>query len=172
VEVVVVAAAEVDRERLLALSEFYVYDLSDVMPFDLAEDGRFSVFRVDAYFANPRRHAFVVRVDGRLAGFALVHNGSRLSEDESIFDMAEFFVMRKYRGQGVGARAAVALFERFRGRWEVRQRAENQPATQFWRKVVARYTGGRFEELIIDDERWRGPVQCFDSASAAGTASR
>jgi predicted acetyltransferase len=75
--------------------------------------------------------------------------------------MAEFFILRKFRRQRVGERAAVLLFDRFPGRWEVRQRSSNQPATAFWRSAIGRYT--RFEEELIDDERWRGPVQRFAS---------
>ncbi|AKU95113.1 hypothetical protein AKJ09_01777 [Labilithrix luteola] len=28
-------------------------------------------------------------------------------------------------------------------------------------RVIDRYTGGRFDEEALDDERWRGPVQRF-----------
>jgi hypothetical protein len=45
----------------------------------------------------------------------------------------------------------------------VRQKAENQAATAFWRRLIGRYTGGQFEELWLDDERWRGPTQRFAS---------
>ena len=46
----------------------------------------------------------------------------------------------------------------------MRQKAENQAATAFWRTVIGRYSGGRFEDVVWDDARWRGPVQRFDSA--------
>ena len=45
----------------------------------------------------------------------------------------------------------------------MRQKDENARAIAFWRRVIDRYTGGRFEEDAIDDERWRGPVQRFDN---------
>jgi predicted acetyltransferase len=44
--------------------------------------------------------------------------------------------MRKYRGRGVGARAAAFLFDRFPGRWTVRQQLANRAATAFWRKAI------------------------------------
>lgn len=58
----------------------------------------------------------------------------------------EFFVLRKFRGAGVGERIARQLFDRFRGRWEVQRLARNTPALAFWRKVIGRYTDGRFQE--------------------------
>ncbi len=152
-----------DRARLTALFELYVYDFSDTLGLDVGDDGRFRLPSLDPYFDDPRCHAFLLRVDDRLAGFALVQQRSRLDGDESVCDVAQFFVLRRYRRHGVGERAARFIFDRFRGRWEVRQEAKNHAATAFWRRAIARYTGGRFDELVLDDDRWHGPVQRFDS---------
>jgi predicted acetyltransferase len=75
--------------------------------------------------------------------------------------VAEFFVMRKYRRQGVGTVVATRLFDSFRGRWEVRELKTNLAAIAFWRRVIGAYTNGNYEETLIDDERWHGPVQSF-----------
>jgi predicted acetyltransferase len=152
-----------DHARLAALFELYVYDFSELLGLDVGEDGRFRLPALDGYRTDPRRHAFLIRVDERLAGFALVVEGSRLTGDEAVRDVAEFFVMRRYRRHGVGEQAARWLFDRFRGAWEVRQKAENKAATAFWRRAIGRYTGERFEEVEWDDARWRGPVQRFES---------
>jgi predicted acetyltransferase len=60
----------------------------------------------------------------------------------------EFFVMRKYRRHGGGSQAAAKLFERFPGRWTVRQQLLNPAATAFWRKAIQQ----RFEEVEHEDE--------------------
>lgn len=159
----VVAASPGDEALLRALFELYAYDFSELMALDVESDGRFRTPPLDEYWNDPRRHAFLVNVDDKLAGFALVHERSRLT-DEDRRDMAEFFVLRRYRRRGVGEQVAVALFDRFGGRWDVRQRPENSAATAFWRRVIGRYTGGRFEDVTWDDERWRGPVQRFEIA--------
>src|ERR1700677_4470834 len=83
----------------------------------------------DEYWTDPDRKAFLFRVEGALAGFALVFTGEPR-------DIAEFFVMRKYRGRGAGAQAASSLFARFPGRWTVRQQLTNPAATAFWRKAI------------------------------------
>jgi predicted acetyltransferase len=157
------AATGDDFARLAALLQLYVYDFSEMLGIDVGDDGRFDAPSLQGYGTDPRRHAFLVWVDGKLAGFAMIHRGSRLTGDESVFDMAEFFVLRKYRRRGVGEHVAGWLFDCFRGPWEVRQKAENQAATAFWRRAIGRYTGGRFEEEVLDDTRWRGAVQRFDS---------
>jgi predicted acetyltransferase len=160
--VITIDTAKVEERPVLeALLQLYAYDFSEVLGIDVDGDGRFRVPSLDPYWTDPRCHPFVIRVAGQLAGFALVQERSRLTGDEAVRDMAEMFVMRRYRRHGVGERAASHLFERFGGRWEVRQKAENQAATAFWRRVIDRYTGGRFEEELVDDARWRGPVQRF-----------
>jgi predicted acetyltransferase len=63
----------------------------------------------------------------------------------------------------VGEQAARALFKRFRGPWEVRERAANLPAIAFWRHVIGRHTGGQFREVSWADHSWQGPVQMFTS---------
>jgi predicted acetyltransferase len=161
VNVQLIAASDGDRARIEALYDYYVYDFSEILGFDVADDGRFHAPSIAAFFEEPEHHAFVIRVDGALAGFALVVETSRLTGERGVRDVAEFFVLRRYRRHGVGDRAACALFDRFVGRWEVRQKRENVGAIAFWRRVTARYTNGRFDEVTLDDERWRGTVQRF-----------
>jgi predicted acetyltransferase len=163
------AAAE-ERVVLDHLWQLYAYDFSDIIDLDLGPDGRFEVRAFEPYWSDPWRHAFLLRVDGALAGFALVHAQSRLTGASDVYDMAEFFVVRRYRRRGVGRRAAFAAFDRFRGRWEVRQRPSNVAATAFWRRAIGEYTGGAFEDLAWSDETWSGTVQRFDSAAPVASA--
>src|SRR4051794_31250961 len=96
-----VAAAGHDEQRVLgALFELYTYDFSEILDLDVGEDGRFQVPALDAYWADPGHHPFLIRVDAKLAGFALVQERSRLTGDDGVRDMAEFFVMRRYRRRG------------------------------------------------------------------------
>jgi predicted acetyltransferase len=160
----VTPATAVDEPVLRNLTQLYAYDFAEIAGWDIPDSGRFPDEIIDGCFADSGRHPFLLRVDGRLAGFAIVDTRSRLTGDEGVRDVAEFFVARPYRGRGVGAEAARALFDRFGGRWEVRQTAKNAAAIAFWRKVIGRYTGGRFEETMHDGPRWRGPVQTFVAA--------
>jgi predicted acetyltransferase len=159
----ITSAGPDERERLEALFELYTYDFSEILNLDVGDDGRFPAPTLGVYWIDPRYHPFLIRVDEKLAGFALVRMGSRLTGDMAVWDLAEFFVLRKYRRRGVGESAARSLFDRFRGRWEVRVRAENDAAAAFWRRVIGRYSGGPFEDVDWDDEQWRGPVLRFDS---------
>jgi predicted acetyltransferase len=47
------------------------------------------------------------------------------------FRLCEFFVLRSLRGRGIGRAAAFAVFDRFRGSWEVEELRRNEPAGRF-----------------------------------------
>lgn len=149
-----------DKPVLSHLLELYQHDISPYWPQDLNEHGEYG-FAVDRYLRNLRLNAFLFLVDGHYAGFALVDPDVSLPENE--YWMGQFFVMRKYRGQGLGRAAARFVFDRFRGRWEVGQMPLNLPAQAFWRSVIGEYTQGHYVEHELHDERWDGFLQCFDS---------
>lgn len=167
-EITVAPATAADEPVLRNLAQFYAYDFAELMALDIPDSGRFADAIVDGCFDGKHRHPFLVRVEGRLAGFAIVDTRSYFTGDEGIRDVAEFFVARRYRGRGVGDQVARALFDRFGGRWEVRQTEPNAGALAFWRKVIGRYTNGRFDESIRNEARWRGPVQSFVCPEATG----
>jgi predicted acetyltransferase len=122
-------ANEDDRVVLRRLVELYRYDFSEFDQADVGLHGEFGYPYLDHYWTEEDRRPFLFRVDDSWAGFALVR-------EIPPYDMAEFFVMRKYRRVGVGRRAAVDVFDRFPGAWQVRQQITNPAATAFWRTVI------------------------------------
>ncbi len=166
-EIEITQATPAHKPVLANLFELYLHDFSEYTEADVQDDGRYGSPYLDSFWTTPGRFPFLVRVGGALAGFALVMRGSHLTGDPDVADMDEFFVMRKYRRHGVGEAMARAVFDRFPGRWEVRVMRNNTPAQAFWRAIISRYTGGRFEERAWDDDRWRGLVQFFDSRDRA-----
>jgi predicted acetyltransferase len=130
-----------DAGLLANLLELYIHDLSDVFPVELGADGRFGYAKLPLYFSEPaRRFPFLLRQAGRVAGFALVTRGSPLSDDPDVLDVAEFFVMRRYRRADVGRRAAFALWDHMPGSWIVRVSEGNRPAVPFWSRIVREYS--------------------------------
>jgi predicted acetyltransferase len=154
-----------EQEPLFArLFQLYAYDFSEVTGDDPNAEGLFRVPAIDPYWHEPGWRPFLLEVSGACGGFVIVSDRSRLVDERRRWDMAEFFVLRRHRRAGVGTRAAILAFQTFPGPWEVRQRVRATAATAFWRKVIDRYTGGRFEEVAWDDVRWQGPVQMFESS--------
>jgi predicted acetyltransferase len=68
------------------------------------------------------------------------------------FSMAEFFIARAWRRRGIGSQAVRLLFDRFDGQWLISEHVRNTTAVKFWRRVVAAYTRGQYQERIVDGE--------------------
>jgi predicted acetyltransferase len=141
----VAAATHADRERIENLMELYLHDFSEILGSAPREDGRFGYAGLDAYWNEPGRFPFLIRADGQLAGFALVARGSQVSDDPTVLDMAEFFVVRGLRRRAVGLSAAARVFSSLCGTWEVRVMEKNVGALIFWERAVAAFTQGNFE---------------------------
>lgn len=164
-----VIAVPAELQHIVAnLAQLYIHDFTELGgDEEVDENGRFPFPRLPDYWTDATRHPFLVRVDGKYAGFALVRRGSHFDGDQGVTDMTEFFVMRRYRRRGVGGEVARRLFDLFPGRWEVRVAANNSSAQVFWRCVVGQYTGGASAERLSDDKTWRGPVLSFTRESRA-----
>ena len=158
-------AALAEKAILQRLMELYLYDFTEFDGADLDAEGVYGYPYMDQYWIEAERVPFLIRVDGMLAGFALVCEHSWMGNPGKM--IAEFFVLRKYRGRGVGRTAAFTVFDSFPGHWEVSQVAQNIPAQKFWRKVIGEYTRENYREVMLDNEDWQGPVQVFNNTWAA-----
>ncbi|HEV7732613.1 MAG TPA: GNAT family N-acetyltransferase [Candidatus Binatia bacterium] len=147
-EVALDVATANDAVLLANLLELYVHDLSEVFPsIELGADGRFGYDKLPLYWSEPeQRFPFLIRCQSRVVGFVLVTRGSPASENPDVHDIAEFFVLRRYRRSGVGRRAAFLVWDRFPGRWTVRVSEGNHPALRFWPGVVSGYARGAVTE--------------------------
>ena len=148
----------------LNLAHLYVHDMSEHVGWDCDAEGWFGCENAgdDRYWTEDHRYAYLIHVKDHLAGFAMVDQlGSTACRD---WNVAEFFVVRKYRRRGVGEAAARQLFDRHQGRWDVMQIPKNTPATAFWRKVIGRYSGDRYhEETKHVEHHGRTVVQSFST---------
>jgi predicted acetyltransferase len=150
-----------ERPILRHLMELYQHDFSEFDGADVNPFGIYDYPYLDHYWTETERSPFLVRVDGNLAGFVLVARYNYLTGQKDTWVLAEFFIMRKYRKKGVGEFVARTIFDQFPGAWQVGQIIENPSATNFWRKVISRYTQDNFQEHELNNDTWRGPVQSF-----------
>jgi len=126
-----------DRASVRRLVQLYIYDLVGER-WAVEPDGTYGSGRWHRRFWSRRgTHHFVIRVDGRLAGFAVVGERAPFA-GAGVRVIAEFFVLRCYRRRAVGTRAAQILFARFPGRWEVAELSWNVGAQRFWRPLIRR----------------------------------
>ncbi|MGF7056833.1 hypothetical protein [Brassicibacter mesophilus] len=80
----------------------------------------------------------MIRVNKNWGEFALVRKIGINLEDNNVYSIAEFFVVKKYRKLGVGKGVAKMIFDRFKGEWKVGQIENNALAQYFWRSQRTR----------------------------------
>jgi predicted acetyltransferase len=178
-DVQIVPVEQDQKSVLRQLLELYLYDFSEYDDGELNEHGRYGYEYLDHYWTEEGRHPFFIRVaadgggadgvpedggPGKLAGFVLVSSHSFVLEDPEARSISEFFVMRKYRRRGVGRQAAVQVFDRFPGQWEVDQHGGNRPSYLFWEAVIDAYTGGRYQKQALANEHLVGQAITFDNS--------
>jgi len=147
-----------EKAVLRCMLELYQHDHAEWDDQDLDEHGLYGYRYLDHYWTEHGRHAYFIRVDGRLAGFAMVRDGTNTGDAHHF---AEMFIVRKYRRQGLARRLAFRVFDLLPGKWEVRQAERNVEAQAFWRAIISEYTGGDYTEVRKPD--WDGPMQVFES---------
>ena len=149
IDTIEVSLVPIERKEVLwNIYQLYLYDLNPLDGSLVLDDyGRYGCVNFDKYWSDEGRYPYLLTANGRLAGFVLV----RAVDDT--FEIAEFFVMRRARGKGVGATMAARVFELHKGKWKLSTQVINE-AQHFWRKVVAKASGGKYKEkLIYNDKR-------------------
>jgi len=148
------------KSVLIQLMNLYNYDFTEFEDDDINEHGYFNYSYTDHLWTEDSRHPFFIRVNGKLAGFVIVKDNSdqrfQYIDDKNAHHINEFFVMKKYRRGGVGSFAAKAVFDKFKGKWEVCQMPNNLPARKFWKSVISEYTQNNYQERGSDNEEWVG----------------
>lgn len=150
-----------DKSLLIRLMELYNYEFTAYSDKDINEYGYYGYEHIDDYWNEEGRFPYLIRVDGKIAGFALICPHCDYRKEAGARCIGEFFVMLKYRRMGIGAKVAAQLFDKHRGLWEVCYWRNNLPASMFWKKVVEEYTSNHYQNCGTDNDRQIG--FCFDN---------
>lgn len=164
-KVALVKVKEAEKSVLRQLLELYAYDFSAYDGAEVNVHGFYGYTYFDYYWTEETRHPFFIKVNDGLAGFVLVNEYCYVATTPGTKSIAEFFVMRKYRRQGIGKSVAVQVFDRFPGPWEVIQHGENEPSKIFWEAVVREYTRENFQRRKAITECWEGQALLFDTSA-------
>ena len=145
-DIKVTSAKKGEKPIMANLLNFYLHDFSEFGDDEIEAEGRFTYPILEQYWEDPNRYPFLIRASGVLAGFALVRILNDPRASNTIIDMTEFFVLRRFRRHGVGTTAACRLWDLFVGQWEVRVMVTNVNALPFWQKTINSYTRGSYSE--------------------------
>ena len=169
-EFTLLEVADDDYSLIQNLIRYYIYDMSEYTGWKCPPNGLFGgVDDLDYYFGRIPRDAndrwpdgwsgkgFKIVVGDEIAGFCLVRFYRK--DSTHLNDIGEFFILRKFRGMNLGKQVAHAMFDKYRGKWQVRQMLANRPSQTFWRKVIADYT----KEGFVEETNAQVVVQKFES---------
>lgn len=164
----VTLAGEAERPLIAGLSQFYIYDFSEMEPpgsinLEIEDGGAFGPLPdFDDYWREPGHYPLLIRVDGHPAGFALINAHSHRDGGPVERNMGEFFVARKHRRQGIAAEALHQVLAAYPGRWEAAVVQRNLAAQAFWPKAIAAAPNvSDLTRVEGDGEHWRGPIWTF-----------
>jgi predicted acetyltransferase len=171
-----------DRHWIESVYRDYLNDLAPaatgIFP-ALGEIGHRIPDQLMRWYADPSAQVMTILYGDQRAGFAMVNQRLRQSAGVGMaaavgadspsgptpeYSMAEFFIARPWRRRGIGAQAVRLLLDRFTGQWLITEHLLNATAVKFWRRVVAAYTGSKFQERIVNGE----VHQRFESGSRRG----
>lgn len=102
--------ASIEQQPVVAqLYELYTYEMTDLADFDINDNGYYEYQDLPLFWNTPNRYPYLIWVNKKLAGFVLVQQGSPVDDNPDIWDVAEFFVMRKFRKSGIGQYVAQSI---------------------------------------------------------------
>jgi len=152
VELVVAESPEIIRNMF----QYYIYDMSEYTKFSPNDDGTYvvdeSIIHLNDYWTKSNHYPFLIKVNDEVAGFSMLREFPFL---KGYYDIGQFFVLRKYKGQGVGTKAFNLLVNNFPGKWITRVLPNNIGALKFWERVISEAAVGVPEvrnEMYMDKE--------------------
>jgi len=110
---------EKDKNVIFNLMQLYTYELSlyedETTDFELQDNGLYTMSKyIEMYWTSEKRHPYILKCDDKIAGFVL----QRYNE-ENLNEIAEFFVVNRYRNTGAGTFMANEMFKKYKGKWEM-----------------------------------------------------
>ncbi|MDP1574981.1 MAG: GNAT family N-acetyltransferase [Coxiellaceae bacterium] len=127
------------------MASYYAYDISEYMGWEQQKDGTHSI-GIDfiKYWKAENTFPFIVKYKDELVGFVIVDKD--VSDKTNDYNIAQFFILRKFLRKGIGKYLAFQCFNKFHGKWEVFVMPGNEGAYRFWRNIINEYTNSIFKE--------------------------
>jgi len=139
------------KHVLKNMLELYLYDICEFndskTPYELNNNGLCGYKYFENYCSELGRFPYVARMNDRLVGFALIRT---INEKPPTFEVAEFFIMKKYRCQGVGGKVASGILSKHKGHWIIETSVKNTVAQNFWRGTIKMFSCVNCEETEIE----------------------
>lgn len=145
-KVTLVPANDIKSKNIIAnLFHYYIYDMSEYTGWNPDSTGsyavNFSEIGFDGYWLCDDHFPFLIQCDDEYAGFVMLR---KYPEDSTVMDIGQFFVLKKYKGKGIGRIAFKLAVSAFPGKWQTRVLVHNTGALVFWKNVIGELVGKEF----------------------------
>lgn len=171
-EINLISASLKDYPTIQNMGRFYVYDMSEYLgdeeDWEIPANGLYECIDFKKYWKIDDAFPFLIRYRHELAGFVIIDKKG--SEPNIDFNVAQFFILRKFKNKGIGKYIAQQCFDRFQGVWEVMVMPGNVGAFQFWRSTISDYTNNQFNEYTKNVKHLDNSLKnifCFNSKRAS-----
>jgi predicted acetyltransferase len=118
--------------------------IAELAPFDraLAPHGPYDYPGFETLWRD--RTLFWAKLDGEIAGFAIVQSEGGLTE------MSDFYIRPAYRRHRIGRTFALAVIARFPGSWMLTQYKAKADSIAFWRSVIGERPFAQLEYTSVN----------------------
>lgn len=132
-----------EKEIVYNLFNYYLYDMSEYTGWNLDSTGKidFDTSILEIYWKEEDYYPYFILCDSEIAGFSFIRKDPF---NESFYDIGQFFVLRKFKGKGIGRRAFELSVSKYPGKWLTRVLPNNKGAMSFWIKVISEITHGEY----------------------------
>lgn len=149
---------EDEKNVLKNLWNLYAHDMSDYREtIEINEDGSFPFPDIDLYFSKSYLHPLLIRVNGKIAGFILISEPPYFKYKVD-YGIEEFFILRKYRRNGVGSAVINRIFDMYKGKYWYIILEKNQASRNLFKKILNNKNIKCVERLKDFDEA----TKCYD----------
>jgi predicted acetyltransferase len=153
-----------DKAIMVNLLSLYLHEFSEYNKFvTISDDGSFHYDEDIEYLWNEENYIpYFIKVNQKIIGFVILMKNTPEVPNDCDYDMCEFFVIKPYRGKGIGRMAANQIFDLHPGRYHVVELINNKSAIDFWHNVYSN-RGLSYEEKEKDFGQLKGIYQKFHS---------
>jgi hypothetical protein len=129
------------QPALSNLYQLYIHDFTDFGEQPLGDGGRFKYDPLSPYWTDPDRHPFLVWMDGKLAGFALVEKARISPAIQTYGTWPTSSSSAVHAGRVSATRWRKGYGSNFRGPGKFRVMPKNVPPLLLWRRAISRFIG-------------------------------
>lgn len=175
----IIPATLADYPIVQNMARFYAYDLSRDCSFissdwAMPENGCYESFDFKIYFEDKSCKAYLIKIDGELAGFALLNQAT--TTPQTNWNVGEFCILAKFQGKGIGRQVIEKILNANPGIWEVAVIPENKSALGFWERTINRYTNGNYKRELktvrFDQDQPQHIIFTFDTKAKNVTKTK